>query len=193
MWEKALSDGSSIHLSLVYERIASPHPWLDWEWTVCGMMPVVETDANRAPRLLERSDTMSRWLGEPSRLELHRTDLDAYVYNLTSPQPSVYSVAHELDEPVADGLIWNTHLITMSSYEAEEYMSGDDALIGKLVMPCDVREWLEAFVALHYKDSTFKKRRRDRLDTEEYKFGQESLVELRRRMLASGKPEGELH
>ena len=193
MWEKALSDGSSIHLSLVFERTASSHPWLDWEWMVCGMMPVAETDINLAPRLLERSDTMSRWLGEPSRLDLHRTDLDAYVYNLTSPQPSVYSVAHELEEPVADGLIWKTHLVTMSSYEAEEYMSGDDALIGKLVMPQDVREWLEAFVALHYKDSTFKKRRRDKLDIEEHKFGQESLVELRRRMLASGKPEGELH
>jgi len=188
-----LSDGSSIHLSLVFERTASSHPWLDWEWTVCGMMPVAETDINLAPRLLERSDTISRWLGEPSRLDLHRTDLDAYVYNLTSPQPSVYSVAHELEEPVADGLIWKTHLVTMSSYEAEEYMSGDDALIGKLLMPQDVREWLEAFVALHYKESTFKKRRRDKLDTEEYKFGQENLVELRRRMLASGKPEGELH
>ena len=188
-----MSDGSSIHLSLVYERITSSHPWLDWEWTVCGMMPVAETDMNLAPRLLEHSDTMSRWLGEPSRLDLHRTDLDAYVYNLTSPQPSVYSVAQELDDPVADGLIWNTHLVTLSSYEAEEYMSGDDALIGKLVMPADLREWLEAFVALHYKDSTFKKRRRDKLNTEEHKFGQESLVELRRRMLASGKPEGELN
>ena len=193
MWEKALSDGTSIYLSLVFERAASSHPWLDWEWTVCGMMPVADTDINQPPRLLERTDTMARWLGEPSRLDLHRTDLDAYVYNLTSPQPSVYTVAHELEDPVADGLIWTTHLITMSSYEAEEYMSGDDALIGKLVMPEDVHEWLEAFVALHYKDSTFKKRRRDRLDIEEYKFGQETLVELRRRMLASGKPEGEPH
>lgn len=188
-----MSDGNSIHLSLVFERKASSHPWLDWEWTVCGMMPVPDSDINRPPRLLEHSDTMARWLGEPSRLDLHRTDLDAYVYNLTSPQPSVYSVANERDDPVADGLIWKTHLVTMSSYEAEEYMSGDDALIGKLVMPVDVREWLEAFVALHYKDSAFKKRRRDKLDTEEYKFGQETLVELRRRMLASGKPEGELH
>ena len=193
MWEKALSDGNSIHLSLVFERAASSHPWLDWEWTVCGMMPVAEMDINRAPRLLECSDTITRWLGEPSRLDLQKSDLDAYVYNLTSPQPSVYSVAHELEEPVANGLIWKTHLVTMSSYQAEEYMSGDDALIGKLVMPADVREWLEAFVALHYKDSTFRKRRRDKLDTEEHKFGQESLVELRRRMLASGKPEGELH
>ncbi len=157
------------------------------------MMPVAEMDINRAPRLLDSSDTITRWLGEPSRLDLHSTDLDAYVYNLTSPQPSVFSVAHELEEPVANGLIWKTHLVTMSSYQAEEYMSGDDALIGKLVMPEDVREWLEAFVALHYKDSTFRKRRRDRLDTEEYKFGQETLKELRRRMLASGKPEGELH
>ena len=193
MWETALSEGNSIHLSLVYERKASSHPWLDWEWSVRGMMPVADSDINSASRLLERTDQVARWLGEPSRLDLHRTDLDAYVYNLTSPQPSVYTVAHELDEPVADGLIWKTHLVTMSSYEAEEYMSGDDALIGKLVMQTDVREWLEAFVALHYKDSTFKKRRRDKLDTEEYKFGQETLLELRRRMLASGKPEGELH
>ena len=93
-----MSEGNSIHLSLVYERIASSHPWLDWEWSVCGMMPVADSDIDLPPRLLERSETMTRWLGEPSRLDLHRTDLDAYVYNLTSPQPSVYTVAHELDE-----------------------------------------------------------------------------------------------
>ena len=84
-----MSEGNSIHLSLVYERMASSHPWLDWEWSVRGMMPVADSDINSVPRLLERSDQAVRWLGEPSRLDLHRTDLDAYVYNLTSPQPSV--------------------------------------------------------------------------------------------------------
>lgn len=188
-----MSDGQSIHLSLVFDRIASLHPWQDWEWKVAGMLPVPDTEIDRAPRLLSNTQTQMRWLGEPSRLDLHATDVEAYIYNLTSPQPSVFTVAHERETSVADGLIWRTHLVTLSSYEAEEYMSGDDALIGKLAMPDDVREWLEAFVAIHYEATEFKKRRRDRLDTEEHKFGQETLVELRRRMLAAGKANGELH
>jgi hypothetical protein len=191
--EYRLSDPTSIYLSQIIERCASSHPWLDWEWRVTGMMPIGDEQRNQPARLLEQTPSMMRWLGEPSRLDLHRTDVDAYVYNLTSPQPSIFSVAQEMEEPVAGGLKWRTHLITMSSYEAEEYMSGDDAMIGKIALPVDIREWLEAFVALHYKETEFKKRRRDRLDTDEHKFGQEDLVELRRRMLAAGKPEGELH
>ena len=193
LWEKVLSDASSIHFSLVFERHASSHPWLDWEWRISGLMPVLDADIHREPWLLERSPSLTRWLGEPSRVDLHHSDVDAYVYNLTSPQPSIFAVAQEREDSVADGLVWRTHLVTLSSYEAEEYMAGDDALIGKLAMPADVREWLEAFVAMHYKDEPFRKRRRDRLDVEEHKFGQESLVELRARMLAAGKPEGEVH
>ncbi len=188
-----MADGTSIYMSLIFERAASSHPWLDWEWKVVGIMPVADADANRPPHLMEQSATFARWLGEPSRLDLHRTDVDAYVYNLTSPQASIYSVAQEREEPVAGGLTWRTHLVTMSSYEAEEYMSGDDVLIGKLKLQGDLLEWLEAFVAAHYTETEFKKRRRDRVDQEEHKFGQESLVELRTRMLAAGRPEGEMH
>ena len=188
-----MSDASSIHFSLLYERHASSHPWLDWEWKVTGLMPVADADINRPPRLLERGNSVTRWLGEPARVDLHRSDVEAYVYNLTSPQPSVFSVSQERETSVADGLIWRTHLITLSSYEAEEYMSGDDTLVGKLVLPADVQEWMEAFVAMHFTNEPFRKRRRDRVNIEEHKFGQESLVELRARMLAAGKPDGEMH
>lgn len=188
-----MSDSTSIHFSLIFERLASSHPWLDWEWKVAGMMPVADADITRSARILEKGNAVTRWLGEPSRVDLHRSDVDAYVYNLTSPQASVYAVAHEREDSVAEGLVWRTHLVTLSSYEAEEYAAGDDALIGKLPIPDDVREWLEAFVALHFKDEPFRKRRRDRLDVEEHKFGQESLMELRQRMLAAGKSDGELH
>jgi len=188
-----LSDPTSIYLSQIIERCASTHPWLDWEWKIVGMMPVGDELRDQPARLLKRTETMTRWLGEPSRLDLHRTDIEAYVYNLTSLQASIFSVAQELEQAVADGLIWRTHLITLSSYEAEEYMSGDDAMIGKIALPADIREWLEAFVALHYKETEFKKRRRDRLNIDEHKFGQEDLFELRRRMLAAEKPEGEVH
>ena len=189
-----MTDSTSIHFSLIFERYASSHPWLDWEWKISGFMPVADADVGREPRLLERSNLLNRWLGEPSRIDLHRSDIEAYVYNLTSPQPSVYAVAQEREGSIADGLVWRTHLVTLSSYEAEEYMAGEDGvLIGKLPMPDDVREWLEAFVAIHYVDEPFRKRRRDRLDVEEHKFGQESLLELRRRMVAGGKSDGELH
>jgi hypothetical protein len=119
--------------------------------------------------------------------------VEAYIYNLTSPQPSIYSVSREREESVAEGLTWEPHLITLSSYEVEEYQSGDDYLIGKQALPADVQEWLEAFVALHYKDEPFRKRQRVRHDNEQHLFGQESLVELRARLLAEGKSDGEKH
>lgn len=189
-----MTDSTSIHFSVIFERHAASHPWLDWEWKMAGVMPVADADILREPRLLERGNAVSRWLGEPSRVDLHRSDIEAYVYNLTSPQPSLFAVAQEREESLADGLVWRTHLVTLSSYEAEEYMAGEDSvLIGKLPMPDDVREWLEAFVAMHYVDEPFRKRRRDRVNVDEHKFGQESLMELRRRMLANGKSDGELH
>jgi hypothetical protein len=193
MREKVLTDATSIYFSLVYERHAASHPWLDWEWKVSGLMPVADADIHRPARLLERGNLLTRWLGEPSRIDLHRTDVEAYIYNLTSPQPSIYSVSREREESVAEGLTWEPHLITLSSYEVEEYQSGDDYLIGKQALPADVQEWLEAFVALHYKDEPFRKRQRVRHDNEQHLFGQESLVELRARLLAEGKSDGEKH
>ena len=38
----------------------------------------------------------------------------------------------------------------------------------------------------HYKEEPFKKRKRDKVHVEEYKFGQEPLVELRKRMEPDG-------
>ena len=62
-------------------------------------------------------------------------------------------------------------IVTASSYEAQDYHDAGDDIIEKIAMPEAVAAFVQAFVEEHHVDVEFIKRRRDRLNTEEQKFG----------------------
>ena len=49
-------------------------------------------------------------------------------------------------------------------------------------MPPAIFEWIRAFVQEHHVEQQFKKRKRDKLNQEEHKFGKDPIF------LTSGKP-----
>jgi len=112
---------------------------------------------------------------------LHRAEAEAYHYNLTSPEPSLFVVLREDDEEESGAPI-EAALVTASPYEAQDYLDSSEDIVERILLPSDLKAWVENFVDAHYAPQEFKKRKRDRVKQEDHKFGQETLLELRRRM-----------
>jgi len=142
----------------------------------CGRRPV------QGLRETERS---IQYHAATLELELHRAEAEAYRYNLTSPEPSLFVVLRE-DEDGDTGDPVIVELITASPYEAQDYLDSSEELVERIAIPEIIREWIAEFIEAHYREEPFRKRRRDKVGVEDYKFGQEPLVELRKRMERGG-------
>lgn len=173
----------SLMLGVVVEKRESDHPWLDHEWVFVAVIPGAPPIS--AARILRQGDGVIQYHAGTLELELHRAEAEAYHYNLTSPMPSLFAVLRD-DEEGADAPI-QVSLVTASPYEAQDYLDSSEEQVERIHMPEDIRQWVEAFVDTHYTPQAFKKRKRDRLRPEEYKFGQEPLAEIRKRTPASGE------
>lgn len=169
----------SLKLGIILERRDSDHPWLDHEWVFVGVIPGAADVEGM--RVIREAPGVIQYHAATLELGLHRAEAEAYQYNLTSPEPSVFVVLREDEED--DGSVpIVAELVTVSPYEAQDYLDSSEELVERILMPENIRAWVSEFVEAHYTEEPFKKRRRDNLRPEEYKFGQEPLVELRKRM-----------
>ncbi len=173
----------SLKLGILLERRDSDHPWLDHEWVFVGVLP--GADDVEGMRVIREAPGAVQYHAATLELELHRAEAEAYQYNLTSPEPSIFVVLRENDED-DDDLPILAELVTASPYEAQDYMDSSEELVERILMPDNIKAWVSEFVEAHYTEEPFKKRKRDKVRPEEYKFGQEPLVELRKRMTRDG-------
>ena len=175
-------------VGIVLERRVSDNPWLDHEWVTVGLsLDVVDADDWV---LLYETEEVSRFLSPAAELELHRAETGAYLYNLQSPEPSIFAVLRHDEESDAD-VPFEVHVITASPYEAQDYLDSSEEHVDRVGLPEPLGDWMARFVEAHHRPEEFKKRRRDKVSMEEHKFGQESLVELRKRMGPDGS--GSVH
>lgn len=144
---------------LVYLKLYQPsHPLAEKEW-----------------RMVEVSDAASPAPVEPDmrvlqgEITLFATDVEAYVYNLQSPEPSLFVVLRGDDGP--DEGERHVHLATLSPYEAQDYLDSGDEQVERLLLPAGYEDWLRGFVDFHYKPQEFKKRKRDKVKISDEKFG----------------------
>ncbi len=169
----------TVPLGIVLERRESDHPWLDYEWAFVSVIP--GAPHVEQPRVLRKSDGVTQFHAATLDLDLHRAEAEAYHYNLTSPEPSLFVVLREDDEEESGAPI-EAALVTASPYEAQDYLDSSEDIVERILLPSDLKAWVENFVDAHYAPQEFKKRKRDRVKQEDHKFGQETLLELRRRM-----------
>lgn len=92
------------------------------------------------------------------KLELFRTDTEAYLQGLSSQTPAIYVVMRESDteNPL------DVTLVTASPYEAQDYADTGEELVEKVPMPEGLVAWIRDFIALHHEDEVFIKRRRNK-------------------------------
>ena len=175
-----MPSSDSVNIGVIVERRPIDHPWQDHEWRVAAVVPDPPSGLDAG------SVAVGEWLYVAGvvALHLHTTEVAAYVENLTSPEAALYVVLRG-SAAAGDQMPYVLDRVTANPYEAQYYINDEEMLVDKVAMPEALIEWLEAYVAEHYHEEPFRKRKRDKVNTEAYTFGQEPIVELRKRLKAT--------
>jgi Protein of unknown function (DUF3305) len=177
----------TLQLGVTIARESVDSPWQDHIWR--PMSVFLDASPVTAWRLLEQRPGFEHFHVATLPLELHRKETPGYIANLTSSDPGIYLVIrHGSDTPDGTEPV-HVHMITASAHDVEAYGHMGEEIIGKVAFPEPVLELLEAFIAHHHTDETFKKRRRTQHhQAEAHQFGQEPIHLLRERMRKAGLP-----
>lgn len=162
----------SLPLGIVVERRKAASRWVDWIWAPVAVYLTGDTVTPWTE--LRREGETIRYAAGTLPLGLHRKDVEALRLNLMLEVPELYVVL-EPDTAADAPAPWRPHLVTASSYLVQDLADTGEYLIEKVQMPDAVAAFIQAFVEAHPSEEAFKKRRRDRLDTEEQKFGKSPI------------------
>lgn len=158
----------SIPLGIVVEKRKSSHPWADWTWTPVAVF--MNAAGSASWEELVRGDDYVRYHAATLSLTLHRKETEALRLNLMLEEPELYVVLQENEDP-SSKFPYVPHVVTASSYHAQDFHDAGDDIIEKVAMPEAVAAFIQAFVEQHHVDEEFKKRRRDKLNVGDQKFG----------------------
>ena len=174
----------SLDVGVIVERRKINHPWQEWEWKAVGVF--IGAAAPDEWTEVASGEGWTHFHAATLPIELHRRETEAYVHNLNTQSPSVYVVMRE-DEDGETGFPFYVDIVTASPYDAQDYLDSGEELVERVAMPDPIIAWVEHFIAQHHVEEKFIKRRRDKVRVEDHKFGQEPIVELRKRMEQSAE------
>jgi len=166
----------SIPLGVVIAREEVESPWLDQLVRPAAVIvgdPGIEIGA-----IVHREPGCLHTFAGTFELELHRRETEAYRVNLANQEPSVYVVAHEADDDESqqsNAPALEIHLVTVSAFEAQDYLDTGEDIVEALTMPETLVAWVQRFIDMHHVEEKFIKRRRDKVDLSEQKFGKEPI------------------
>lgn len=169
----------SIPVGVIIAREEIDNPWQDHIWRAVSILPGAAAVTEWTE--IGRGDGWTQFHAATVPLELFRKETEAYLYNLGNREPAIYIIMREAEEEKAPSPV-DVHLVTASPYEAQDYLDSGEDLVEVVAMPKDVMEWIEHFVEEHHEEEKFFKRRPEKMNIEEYKFGQEPIAEVRKRM-----------
>ena len=159
---------------------ADSHPWQSHRWRPVSVF--LGAPSISEWRELRRDDKSVLYHAATLNLELFRKETTAYRVNLANGEPTVYVVLREDPQSDSDWPL-EVHLVTASPFEAQSH--GDVGLdnVEGVPMPAQLVDLVHAFIQEHHREERFHKRKRQpHMRAEDYKFGQEPLVDLRERM-----------
>lgn len=153
------------------------NPWLDHRWRLVDM---VLKDLNEgqgdAPLkniavlpLRENSGTEEGELfTAETAIDLHHAEAEAYAENLASSDPSIYVVlrSDEVEDEVSEAGIRLVE-VSLSPYHIQDYEDCGEDQVEKLPLAGPISDLVTKFVETYYQPEVFRKRRRDRVDTDE--------------------------
>ena len=149
-----------IPVGVVVERRKATSPWAEVIWRPVAVLGGVPDAAAWTP-LAIHGETATFYAGA-AEIELYRSEADNYRRNLASAVPSVWVALHETDgdPPYA------VAAVTADPAEGEGLTEPGQGIIEAVAMPEPLRLTIAAFVAEHYVERAFEKRKRDRADPE---------------------------
>ncbi len=163
----------SMPMGVVLERREIDNPWQDHVWRAVAVLPGAAAIAGW--RDLGSGDGWARFHAATLPLELHRSDTEAYRVNLSDDPPRIYVVLRDDDEDDG-GYGVAPFLVTVSAFEAQDYLDSGEEEVEGVQMPDAVIAWVQAFIDKHHVDEPFRKRKRDRLDPDKLGFGRPQVT-----------------
>ncbi len=148
-----------IPLGVVVSRRKADSPWIDHTWLPTALL-VGEAKAAPWTKLSDDGETATFFAGG-SVLELFRGDASNYRDNLAGDN-SLWVVL----QPAAGDFPYELARVTADPTEAEAYAGVGDHIIENIPMPDALRDLVAAFVAEHYVEQPFVKRKRTVADPE---------------------------
>jgi hypothetical protein len=155
-----MTTSARITVGVVVERRKAASQWIDFVWQAVGVLPG-QPEAEPWTVLAQTNDRTTFYAGT-TVIELHAGDTPNYRDNLTSSTPSVWVALRptESDPP------YRVFAATVDPAEGEAFTEAGTDLVEAVPMPDIIREALTAFVAEHYVERPFFKRKRDRANAE---------------------------
>lgn len=178
-----MSAAASIQVGVVIAREDVDSQWEDYTWRPVG---VLHGEPELEPwQELRQGPGWVHFYAGTYTIDLFRKETEEYIFNLDGREPVIYVVLSEPDhegEEEGSECPYVVHLVTASPYEAADYLDSGDQVIEPVAMPQSLFALIKEFIDEHHVEQKFKKRKRDEVKIEDHKFGQESIVELRKRM-----------
>jgi hypothetical protein len=150
-------------IAVIFERTAIVNRWVSERWEPIAVVPPVVAPANdamgtRAPVKIADEPARTQWRFDGQAFELHPSEAEGYWLNLASPDPKAFVMWRTLEEggdpPV------HPVVVTVSYNEAARMLDGGER-VDAVPLPPGIRDWMEPFVAEHYKPEPRKKVRRN--------------------------------
>lgn len=149
-------------VAVIIECIPLANRWVSEQWRVAAVecieaAPVVPVQLTAGP-------AGTKWRFGGHSIELHRSESEGYFLNLTSPDPKVFVMwrmneegAGSESDPKA-----RPKLVTVSYNEAARLLDGGEQ-VDAVPLPQEIRDWMQPFVAEHYRPEPKRKSRRNEL------------------------------
>jgi len=183
-----MATSESIPVGVVLERRKLDNPWQEWEWRAAAVIPGAP-DVSEWKQLTQ-GEGWTQFHAATLPLELHRKETEAYIYNLESPEPSIFIVVRENeDDGDEEDHPMVVHLVTASPYEAQDYLDSGEETVDAVAIPDGVRDWIAQFIDVHHEEETFVKRQRDKVKLEDQKFGKDPIFEQSGRVVGGAGDE----
>ena len=161
---------ASLSLGVVVERRAVDNPWINHTWRSIAVIPGAPP---RSPyeewTLIRRGDGWEQFHAGTLSLELFRKETEAYRVALSQAPPCLYVVLRKDEDGRSEHEVV-PFLVTVSAYEAQDYLDSGEEQVDAVAMPEGVTAFVQDFVDRHHVDEPFKKRKRSRADTGDEAF-----------------------
>jgi Protein of unknown function (DUF3305) len=168
-------------VGIVIAREPTDHPWQEYRWRPVEVL-IGKPDLPIGKLVSEDAGQTTFYAGS-FPIEIHRKETSNYLVNLENEPPSVYIIMRETeDDDDEEPLPIAVEMVTVSPFEAQDFLDSGEDLVEPLPMPEPLLAWLTRFIAEHHEEEVFIKRKRDKLDIRNEKFGQEPIEQIRQRL-----------
>ena len=145
-------------LGVVLARRPGVTRWASHSWRAVAVLPGAAA-ANW--QLLRQEGEVQEYHAATLSLELHRADVEGYNVSLAMDPPSVFVILRPDEDPESKQDIF-VQAVTASAYEAQDYTDSGEETVEAVPMPEGLVAWIRDFVAAHFHDEPFIKRKRDK-------------------------------